>query len=111
MEKLIKFLTVFPPEQIFDEFYNGWINEKSIFGTLNARVRSTFVILATKKRQLVKKQNIRWYYPPALISIFFNVLRLFGQHLKVILPVLFALPKRRTEASVAAIGYTIPASS
>lgn len=111
MEKLIEFLTVFPPEQTFDELYDGWIDEKSTFGTLNARVRSTFVTLATKRRQLVEEQNIRWYHPPALTSIFFNVSRLFGQHLKAVSPALFALPRRRTEASVAAIGYAIPALS
>ncbi|KAI7913793.1 hypothetical protein M0657_008809 [Pyricularia oryzae] len=86
----------FPPGQTFNELYDGCIDEKSTFGTLNARVRSSFS---------------RTYHPPALTSIFFNVSRLFGQHLKAASPALFALPRRRTEASVAAIGYATPASS
>ncbi|ELQ35967.1 hypothetical protein OOU_Y34scaffold00676g13 [Pyricularia oryzae Y34] len=48
----------FPPGQTFNELYDGCIDEKSTFGTLNARVRSSFVTLATKRRQLVEEQNI-----------------------------------------------------
>lgn len=49
---------VFAPDRMFDELYDGCIDEKSNFGFLGTSVRSNFLILANKRRRLFEKHKV-----------------------------------------------------